>query len=259
MNPETNTHETLPAIAALGRQFEALADSDERAPSRVLRGRPRLALAGLACLALAVASPPGQAVAERMGELIGFVDEDGSVVIGSGESPGDQHPYTVTVSGNPRPGETCVFTRFDETATAMGSCLANGAASDLAERGISPLVYWPPRGLLEEGSAVAQGLISPDTARLEITYAAPGKERTEIPADLSQLDRDLLATGGLSDDPTKFFVAFLPPEVMDDATVRSVSGVEITGYDETGRKLFRRDLSSLAEHESTLGNPDVLG
>lgn len=258
MSAETNSDETLPAIAALGHQFEALATREERAPQAGLRTRPRLALAlaGLATLLIAASTPPGQAVGERIGELIGLVKEDGSVVIGSGLAPGEQHPFTVVVSGEPEPGETCVFVRFEELRrhAGMGSCVANWAAQDLAERGISPLVYWPPSGLLVDGSAVLQGLISAQTSRVEITYDAPGEDPASIPADLSQLDRDLLAAGGLSDDPTKFFVAFLPPEVMADAGPRSVRGVEITGYDESGRELYRRDLSKLRPHESALGH-----
>lgn len=259
MRTDQQPKPSLDALEALKQEFVRLA-ADDASNGRV-RGaawRTRVlapAVGVIAILCAAALTPPGRAVAERVGELVGLVDDNGAVVIGEGETPQDRHPYVVEASGEPDPGETCIFLRFREVDGAgFGSCLAGDVPRDLTREKLSPFVYWPPRGLLPQGSAVLQGLAVPEAARVEVTYREADGSEVAVPVDLSDLSPDLLRRARLADGPTRFFVAFLPPEALRGATFESdvgVPAVEIEAFDSNGSKLATRSLSELRDYETT--------
>lgn len=259
MTHEPHASGAMPSINALGVEFARVAAEQGRDPSKLWDSTRRRAIAAVACAALVgfTLTPPGQAIAERVGEFIGLVDH-GSVVIGLGETPQEQHPYRVTASGEHAPGETCLFLQFTEVGdSGMGSCLAGPVPADLAAGSLSPLVYSPPPGLMPSGSAVLQGLATPNVSRVEVSYATDGDEDASVSVDLADLDSNLLSKVELADDPVRFFVAFLPPEAVQGGTgADRVSGVTIRAFDSSGDQVATRSLSHLADYESGFSATD---
>jgi hypothetical protein len=259
----------LPSIKALGLEFARVASEEsQRRPQfqsvSTRRWVPALAALGIAAtLTAASFTPPGRAVADQVGEFVGLVD-DHHVVIGLGQTNYEHHPYHVYVMGEPQPGETCVFFEFKEVAGSnMGSCLNGIGLSDLANDKLAPFVYWPPDGLLPKGSAVVQGLATPDVARVEISFRNAEGNKVQVPVDTSDLTVEMLQKIGLSDGPARFFVAFLPPEAMRDATFAThvpelqkdahLPGVEIRAFDSQGNEIGSRSLANLDPQETRLG------
>lgn len=259
MSSQPGPRPTLPSLEALGREFSRLAadgPAGERAHSR-LGIRMALALSLVAALTAASFTPPGRAVADRVGQIVGIVEDDGEIVIAVGKTPQDLHPYRVSAFGDKEPGETCVFLNFEELpGSGYGSCLAGEVPADLARDKISPFVYSAPHELFSRGSAVLQGLAAADVAEVQVTYRDADDDEVLVPVDISILDRDLLEEARLTDDPTRFFAAFLPPEALEgaygDREAAHVPRVEIRALDSAGNQIRSRILANLREYEHDL-------
>jgi hypothetical protein len=237
-------NESQPSIHALRALGEAFDELGPRVVDR--RGwTPRkvavaVALAGL--VTAAAITPPGRALAERFGDLIGIENYGGhSGVIGTGKTPND-HPYRLVLQGSPTPGETCVFLGFPEVQeTGMGTCLGDLAAPILATDKLYPGIYRAPDGILPNGDVVVQGLATADVARVEISFTGKDGARQALPAQTTAVTEDLLKQAGLSDSPFQFFFAFLPPGAVQspvaDQTASDLRDIAIRAYDADGVRL----------------------
>lgn len=238
MNP---TEPTIQALRELGTDFDAL---EVQSPG-LRRQRSRRIAGALALLVLAGFTPPGQAVAERVGELMGIGDvprEEGNYgtdprIIGVGTTPTD-HSYEAVISGEPGSDETCVFLGFVEiTGTGFGTCVGQEFARDK----VTALIYRAPEGILPEGGVVLQGLTTADVARVEITYTDESGAPREAPVEMSPVSADLLDELDLSDEPFGFYFTFLAPGAIgtpvSDQTPGDLRDVEIRAFDANGDQL----------------------
>jgi hypothetical protein len=191
--------------------------------------RPRIAVIVAVVLALIVAfsfTPPGRAVAERIGELIGIGDEPAgstgfgrpAVVIGAGESP-DGFPYQVVAARSLKNGaggdETCVGLDLPElSGVAVAECLTPTQVEILQAQVVAPVLYAAPSGLGPEARFVIQGLVRADAGEVEVRYRSEAGE-TRAPTEIVSLDQALGERIG-SSEMADFFAAFLPGAAIDD-------------------------------------------
>ena len=228
---------TISALRELEVEFDRLRPRAGRSPSaRTLVATSAAVLVGLVAL-----TPPGQALGEHIGDLLGIGDvprEEGRYgsdprIVGVGQSP-TGHPWEAVVSGEPGAQETCVFLGFVEVAgTGMGSC---GQGEDL-----STVIYRAPDGVLRDGSVVLQGLAAAKVARIEVTYADESGTRKDAQVDMSPVSADLLSQLNLGDEPFEFYVTFLPPGAVStpvsDQTAADLSDIEVRAFDADGQRV----------------------
>jgi hypothetical protein len=211
----------LGALERLGKQFELL--ELEGAASRRPSYR-RLAIAAAVVLALAAASltPPGRAVAERIGEIVGIGDEPtgvggDSVVIGVGESPSGAR-YEIFAStkfgpGIPAEDYTCIGLNVPAPNPAIkgASCLTEDLKHQFERDVISPIAAPAPKGLGQ--ATIVQGLARGDVANVEMAHHSPRGALTRIPVQFFPLT-EALGTQIGSEESAGFFVAFVPDELL---------------------------------------------
>jgi hypothetical protein len=251
-----------PVIAELLRDAEA-PDADsalERTVAQARRRserpsrRRRWALGGLAVLCVAAISPPGQSLAEAIGELAGIGEEptepenrvgfgnNQAVVIGIGTSP-DGTPYEVIAAHASDPEYAL------EGVTTEGAVTVNGGLKQFSYTDDCAGISVPENAQRSSGERVAQRLcLTPELYRsLEddpITLSVtPETDLTEEPAlrlsgfalgeahdvrlelsteagtqtiepEIYELDEELAAQIGAS-NPFRFYVAFAELEIRD--------------------------------------------
>jgi hypothetical protein len=255
------------ALEELGRQFEEL--EARRPPGRRSHNRARaLVAAAAAAVVLAVLSltPPGQAVADRLGELIGIGDEPSgssgfgtpAVVIGVGESPGGVAYEVVAYrSDHPPPDqrETCLGFDLPRLGGArVGQCIVEETARRLRRWIVTPLVYAAPAELGEGSGLVVQGLARSDVADVEITY--PSERGEDVaPTQLAPLDQGVADLIDAS-ERAGFFIGFIPTDVLSGSARRpkvltpnsiesSLARVTIVARNAEGKFLVSGDAAEL--------------
>jgi hypothetical protein len=267
-------------LDAIGRQFEEL--ETREAPRRPSRRRPRALVAALtAAVALTVLSltPMGQAVADRLGELIGIGDEPSgsvgfgtpAVVIGVGESP-DGVAYEVVASrqSDDPPGarETCIGLDLPRlSGIRVAQCIVGETASELQRLIVSPIVYAAPDELGPGSELVVQGLARGDVAEVAIKYPSKRGER-RAPVQLAYLDHTVADLIDAS-ERAGVFVGFVPDGVLSgserqpkklthDSIESSLARITISARDGEGRVLITGDAWELLRAREALDASPLL-
>lgn len=255
------------------RAVSALVADRRRAPEST-RSRWRWALGGLAAVVIAL-SPPGQAVAERLGELVGIGEESSvtepnlrdprltgqqdrvgpAIVVATGTVPGTDVPFEIVgwaarakssrLSGA-APGvlQTClgtVWPTIGEQYTGKWCWGEDGSES----------VPYPFHTFGVGGSTVENygpnapyefiGVTRPEVARMELTYRDADGNLQQGPVTLGTLDGKLLEeTGG--NRPFGFFEAFvpydgLPRNAFGYTGSPAAESAVLTAYDADGKVL----------------------
>jgi len=212
---------------------------------------PRNGVIGLVILGAAL-SPPGQALAERVGELIGIgndpsipervAQEGESVVVGSGTAPGGQPVELVGFTVESKTGQseivesTCFTYDLPQAARVSGTCIEASTPAATAR------VLAAPSALYPESQFVVAGVTRADVDRVEVTFAG-----NPAPIIFGRLDEVLAAQVGSKTDAGTF-VAFLPPQVDEvflmsrDDAAEVISSVNISAF--SGEELVEsRDLA----------------
>jgi hypothetical protein len=243
---------------------------------------PRIAVIAAVALALIVAfsfTPPGRAVAERIGELIGIGDEPAgptgfgnpAVVIGVGEGP-DGFPYQVVAAKSLKngagAGETCVGLDLPElSGVAVAECLTATQVETLQTQIVSPVLYAAPTELGREGRFVIQGLVRADAGEVEVRYRTENRDKLAA-TELVSLDQALgkrISSAEMAD----FFAAFLPEAAIggpgapsSEALEQQLEKITLTVRDGDGAVIARGSYAELArgpEVGARLVRPDVDG
>jgi hypothetical protein len=214
----------LPTLEALER--ELVARAEQRLGPRRPPGIVVAALVALLVGAMTLTSF-GQAIAERIGELIGIGDEptreridpagEPAVVIGVGDVSG--RPFEIVASTDPAFGKdrghaTCFSLDFPGAADpASAGCLTKALRSDVRRHGISATAAVLPRGSLPHTRTLVTGVAGPGAERVLITSTSTS---AVFPTTLARLGPGLgrrIGTGVRA----SFFVAFLPREALAGA------------------------------------------
>lgn len=238
-------HEPNPS--RLREAKEAVARAVSAPPDR---GRSRRRSAALSAVVVAglLLTPPGQAVAERIGELVGIGDES-SVTESNLRDPrlDDQQervgPAIVTAAGTvPGTGERFEIlawaarykrpegvprgvgdpTRDGELVSCMGEVYPGIGRQETGKVCIGPrqapekLHVFGIGDHIVHGDAYAQdapyeviGTASADTRRVEVAYTDAAGEDTTLDAHLGTIDDEVMEKTG-AEQPFSFFIAYLP-------------------------------------------------
>lgn len=259
----------LPAPGSSEAQERAMiAVGDAADDGRLRRSLSRRArwLGAVGATVLLGLSPPGQAIAERLGELVGIGDEptEGgigpSVVIGLGEVNGV--PYEVVassrlgiVTSRDDLGKPCIGL---EIPGVPGLTSYNCVTSEF-DGELTPVVSGAPRELGEEAELIVQGLAPPSVERVDVAYRPQDGDERMTAAQVSPLTAELAGKIG-AEDGTRFFMAFLPRGILlppdrpegrltEANAAQALARIEVTAYDVEGSELERVRLSELDHHE----------
>jgi hypothetical protein len=241
----------------LGAQFARL----ERTPPPRRRPSPPTALALAAALVALLAAvsltPPGRAIAGKLGELVGIGDEPTgvggtSVVIGVGEGPsGSRYEiFAFTELPNTIPSDTtttCIGLNVPDSETGIpkagiqeASCLTDDGKAHLERTIVNPLAVPAPSELGLEEEIVIQGLARRDVASVELEYeAGDGRTRT-LPVQFFSLDESLGESIG-SDEEAGFFISLIPSRLLFGD--RGLGQVDDPSLEEAFSRLRLRALS----------------
>lgn len=279
----------MPTAAARERLLVAM--GNQAAASRGAGSRWRWVAGGLAAVLLAL-SPPGQAVAERLGELVG-IGETSSVTEANLRDPrltAQQErtgpaivTATGTVTGTNIPFEIVGWAARTKEPSIIGDVPAGTAMTCMG-------TVWPTIGRQETGKWCRQegggegvpypfhtfgvggsgthdygpnapyefvGVTRPEVARLELTYRNADGDLEHGQMTLGVLDGDLLEeTGGTL--PFGFFEGFIPYDgaPRDRYGFTGSSAAEsavITAYDADGNELGSDDVGRTLKQ----ARPDV--
>lgn len=272
-----------PATAgARERVIAAMADAVGAPPRpRPWRSKLRWALAALAALLFAV-SPPGQAVAEKLGELVGIGDESTvtepnlrdprltgqqdrigpAIVTATGTVPGTDVSFeivgwaarakTSAFSGaEPGATQTCLGTVWPEVGEQWTGKWCQG--DDGSERVPYPFHTFGGGSTLPANYGPNApyefiGVTRPEVARVGLTYRDADGNLQEGPVTLGILDGKLLEkTGG--NRPFGFFEAFvpydgLPRDKFGFTGSPAAESAVITVYDAEGRELGSQEVGA---------------
>lgn len=220
-----------PLVAARGRAI-AIAEGgrvDDRLvvpTASTVRARVATALAVIALIGAASLTPPGQALAERLGELVGIGDkptrtqgliDEPAVVIDAGESPGGT-AYEVVASADmniyrDEDPPTCIGLDLPELEGPVNAgCLTPELEASLDSVTVSPVAFLGPAELGSE-RLIVDGLASAEVASAEIERLADDGSIDRYPVKVSHLDDELAAKIGASSEAA-FLLAFLPEELV---------------------------------------------
>ena len=195
-----------------------------RTPRRPTR---RLVLGAATVLVAASFTPPVQAVAERLGELVGIGDEptrsidsgiaEPAVVIGEGNSPnGTAYEVVASADMNIYRDEqppTCISLDLPHTDGPTNAACLSGEVTDSLERQVlRPTAYL---GSTELGSdrLIVDGLARDAVASAEVQRRLDDGSIERYPAGVSHLDGELAARIGTT-STAAFIVAFLPSDLV---------------------------------------------
>ena len=256
--------QSAPRIAALAELEDELRRVGPAVPGAIRKRRARLLLIAtvvtVGVLLPASFTPPGRAVAETVGSLIGIGDEPtqqehrDAVVIGTGEAK--TFPYEVVATGadesmSSPPGEAptpCISVEFPGIHGGGADCLTDAAMAGLDHSGVSnPFIYGAPAELAPDAELVVQGLAMPSVTKVTITYVTGEGQTVSMPAQLSYLGGELSRKIEVSDE-ARFYLAFLPPGVLDPPPFagapltfaeaqRAVDGIKVAAYDSAGEQV----------------------
>jgi hypothetical protein len=217
----------LGSLERLGRQFAHL--EEEGVTGRRTR-RAALAITAAAIVVVLVAAsltPPGRAVAGRIGELVGIGDEPtglpnagqgDSVVIGIGEGPSGTgyEIYATTVLADPGDEAplTCIGLNVPDSEHPPGaSCLTPENKRALERQAALPIAVRAPTSLEFDGAVAMQGLAREDAAAVEVSYATAEGMTREAPVEVFSLD-DALGTEIDAAERSRYFIGFLPADIV---------------------------------------------
>jgi hypothetical protein len=230
----------LGALERLGKQFELL--ELEGAATRQ-KGYRTLAIAAAIVLALAAASltPPGRAVAERIGEIVGIGDEPTglpevthghreAVVIGVGETPSGTGYEVFAHTGLAMRGDenpiTCIgLNAPEEDVPGGGSCFTDDNERALERRPILPLAWYADLELGIDGAITVKGLARDDVAAVELEYEGGDGLVHAVPVEVFELNTALSKSIG-SRKEGKFFIGILPESEVLPARAKTKEEVE---------------------------------
>jgi hypothetical protein len=181
------------ALDRLGEQFERLeADPPPRRPSGHAL---MLAAAIVAVLVAASLSPPGRAVADKLGELVGIGDEatdvgGDSVVIGVGEGPSGARYEVFSFKDHPNVlgAEICFGiavppAKEADTAADGAICLTGDEHKRLERDVVAPIAKPAPRALGVEDMILVEGITRGDVATVELELETEGGAAESIPVE----------------------------------------------------------------------------
>lgn len=266
--------------ASRDRARVALREAAERRDLHPARSRTQKLLLGGGLAVLLALTPPVQALAERLGELVGIGDdptiekrvrhagtaeETGAVVIGSGASPIGAPVELVAFRVVAETGQvervrrTCYAFDLPPEARSNGSCPV-GTPERFAE--VRLIAAASP--LRPESQLVVQGVTSAETAGVRVSYEGADGATSLAPTLFGALTPELAERIG-SDGGGGFFVAFLPALLPRDLIalereqVESVAeGIGLTGLSEDGEELWNASLSEALD-TARLEIPSVPG
>lgn len=271
---------------------------------RASRSRRRKVMGmGLVAAALLALSPPGQSLAESVGELVGIgepatlpakefgdtISRGQPLVLATGTAPGGDR-YEIVVGsavfaerkGLPADagGEKTCLTVDIPKEPSFGTvefCVDPGDEEFLGSGDVLDGVnYADASGVLApKARYVFSALLSPEIARVELSYENDEGERVQAPTDVGVVDeriRDLIGT----DDSVAYMVGFVPDDGLGpfpslrggEPGQRSEPGVlgtiELTGYDAAGHEIasnhfgsrFSRQLSEILRLKRTSRRPE---
>jgi hypothetical protein len=225
-------------------------------------------------------TPPVQALAERLVELVGIGDdptvekrvrhagtaeETGAVVIGSGTSPSGAPVELVAFKVVAETGQvervqrTCFAFDLPPEERSNGSCPV-GIPERFAEVGLTAAAS----PLRPDSQLVVQGVTSAETSEVRVSYEDADGATRLAPTVFGTLTPELADRIG-SDGGGGFFAAFLPALLPHDLItlqreqVESVAeGIGLTGLSEDGDELWSTQLSEALE-SARLEIPTVPG
>jgi hypothetical protein len=195
--------------------------------SSARRPRRGIWLGAATVLVAASFAPPVQALAERLGELVGIGDEptrsidsgiaEPAVVIGDGQSPnGTAYEVVASADMNIYRDEhpaTCISLDMPNTDGPTNAACLNGEVANSLDRLVArPAAYL---GSTELGSdrLVVDGLASNDVASAEVERTLEDGSTERYPAEVSHLDGELAAQIGTTSSAA-FVLAFLPSDLV---------------------------------------------
>lgn len=211
------------ALERLGQQFERL-EAEGLEGRRTGRTAVLVAVAIVAILVAASLTPPGRAVAGKLGELVGIGDEPTgvggtSVVIGVGEGPSGER-YEIFAStelspGIPADGATCIGLSIPASKQTIqgASCLTEDQKHALERDIVSPIAAPAPKELGLAGQTVVQGLARGDVASVGLEHSGADGTVTLIPVQFFPLTEEL-GTEIESEEAVGFFFALVPDELL---------------------------------------------
>lgn len=245
----------------------------DRSPRRPKR---RAAVLGLLATVALVLSPPGQSLAESVGELVGIgepaslpaeefgdmISRGDPIVLASGEGPGGS-PYEIVVGkalfperpegapGGSGGEQTCLTVDLPETPRVGTAefCVGESDSEFLASGQVLDGVnYADGAGVLPpEDRYVLTALLSPEVQRVELTYANDEGETVQGPTAIGTVDDDVRQAIG-SDDRVGYMVGFVPDDGLDSWETREEAGVlgsvKLVGFSSDGRELARYDFGA---------------
>lgn len=215
----------------------------------VPRSRRRGRFAGLSALVLVglLVSPPGQAVAERIGELVGIGDESSvsesnlrdprldeqqervgpAIVTATGTVPetGERFEILAWAARHKRPDDlppgVGAPTKDGELVSCMGQvypdigrqetgkvCIGQGP-EELHVFGIGSHIVSGEEEYADNAPYSIVGTASADARRVEVTYTDASGEKADLDAHLGVMDEAVMEKTG-AETPFSFFIAFLP-------------------------------------------------
>lgn len=181
-------------------------------------------------------------------------------MIGTGES--DTYPYEIVASSHgpyriERPGDppvACISVEFPRVSGAqVAHCLNSGVQRALLENVINPFVYGAPKELYPQAELIIQGTAVPEVESVQVGYTTVDGTLHESSASVSYLGGELSEQIGV-DSETRFFVAFVPTDVLEapatlkgslaiDNAKQALADIELTALDGDGNVLASRSLS----------------
>jgi hypothetical protein len=239
-------------------------------------------LVGALCLGAAALSPPGRAVAERLGELVGIGDEpsrsrelpfdEKAVVIGVGTSPNGTAYEIVAARGmpslfrNPDP-DTCISLDLpDIYGPANAACLTDQFARSIERQVVAPIAFL---GSPELGSdrLIVNGMASTEVASAEIEHRTEAGDIERFPVQVTRLEGELASRISASRDAA-YLVSFLPEDLVpapgspgvprrpsaarplsqahpsDSPAADALARITLVAYDSEGEEIAREALDS---------------
>jgi hypothetical protein len=255
--------------ASQERASAFMREAAEHRRARPALSRVQKASLGGGLAVLLALTPPVQALAERLGELVGIGDdptvekrvshvgtaeETGAVVIGSGTSPSGAPVELVAFKVVAETGQvervqrTCYAFDLPPEKRSNGSCPVG-----TPERFADVRMIAAAQPLTPESQLVIQGVTSADTAQVEVSYQDSDGTISAAPTLFSKLTAPLARRIG-SDERGGFFIAFLPellpPDLIAlerDQVETVAEGIRLTGSSEDGEELWSTKLSEALE------------
>jgi hypothetical protein len=228
-----------PATAAMERTAALAGRAVGPGERREGSGRMKLLIAaGLAVVTVlfVAATPPGRAVADAVGELVGIGDEPSQPlslgdaahadsVFGLGASPNGTRFEMATSSF--RDGGSCVYISYPDVAAGdqrSAECITKAAYRALESRPVSPYPSVGPEDLGRESDLVLSIVAARDVASLAVTYIGTDglRHTAPLPTGAGFETSVDFSSHGPSDETAelRYFIAFLPSTILGGRLTR---------------------------------------